>query len=256
MATRNRTSLVRAISRTASIRGSALEMGRHAIVLGMAVGREVGLGGGLAGKPAPLRGGCMCPLIQQLRRASAASALALSAARVVARLGERACRSGRVSRPVVNTITRVGWRSGAATRRPVLVVPKQPDRQALSVRCGPRDGRRRGCGEWALPHPASVVLHSAPAHGDGRLDPRFIDDLARRLSAAVPPGVTALRRDLEDNFKAVLQAGLTRLDLVSRQEFDVQSAVLRRKREKLEALEARVAALESGTTTVGSEKGV
>jgi BMFP domain-containing protein YqiC len=40
------------------------------------------------------------------------------------------------------------------------------------------------------------------------VDPRFIDDLARRLSAAVPPGVTALRRDLEDNFKAVLQAGL------------------------------------------------
>ena len=76
------------------------------------------------------------------------------------------------------------------------------------------------------------------------MDPRFIDDLARRLSAAVPPSVAALRRDLEDNFKAVLQAGLTRLDLVSRQEFDVQAAVLRRTREKLEALEARVAALE------------
>lgn len=76
------------------------------------------------------------------------------------------------------------------------------------------------------------------------MDPRFIDDLARRLSAAVPPGVTALRRDLEDNFKAVLQAGLQRLDLVSRQEFDVQAQVLRRTREKLEALEARLAALE------------
>jgi BMFP domain-containing protein YqiC len=82
--------------------------------------------------------------------------------------------------------------------------------------------------------------------GDGPLDPRFIDDLARRLSAAVPPGVVALRRDLEDNFKAVLQAGLSRLDLVSRQEFDVQAAVLRRTREKLDALEARVAALEAG----------
>ncbi len=82
--------------------------------------------------------------------------------------------------------------------------------------------------------------------GDGRLDPRFIDDLARRLSAVVPPSVTALRRDLEENFKAVLQAGLARLDLVPRQEFDVQAAVLRRTREKLEALEARVAALERG----------
>src|SRR5690606_37921018 len=109
---------------------------------------------------------------------------------------------------------------------------------------------------WALPHPASVVLHSAPAHGDGRLDPRFIDDLARRLSAAVPPGVTALRRDLEDNFKAVLQAGLTRLDLVSRQEFDVQAAVSDSTCDKLEALEARIVAIESETTTVGSEKSV
>lgn len=78
------------------------------------------------------------------------------------------------------------------------------------------------------------------------MDPRSLDDLARRLSAAVPPGVTALRRDLEDNFKAVLQAGLRKLDLVSRQEFDVQAAVLTRTREKLEALEARLAALEKG----------
>jgi ubiquinone biosynthesis accessory factor UbiK len=78
------------------------------------------------------------------------------------------------------------------------------------------------------------------------MDPRFIDDLARRLSAAVPPGVAALRRDLEDNFKAVLQSGLARLDLVTRQDFDVQAAVLRRTREKLEALEARLARLEAG----------
>ena len=87
------------------------------------------------------------------------------------------------------------------------------------------------------------------AHGDGPLDPRFIDDLAKRLSAAVPPSVVALRRDLEDNFKAVLQAGLTKLDLVSRQEFDVQAAVLRRTREKLDALEKRVAEMEESNVT-------
>lgn len=78
------------------------------------------------------------------------------------------------------------------------------------------------------------------------MDPRSLDDLARRLSAAVPPGLVALRNDLEANFKAILQAGISKLDLVSRQEFDVQAGVLRRTREKLEALEARVAVLEGG----------
>jgi BMFP domain-containing protein YqiC len=82
------------------------------------------------------------------------------------------------------------------------------------------------------------------------MDPRFIDDLARRLSAAVPQGLLAVGRDLEDNFKAVLQSGLAKLDLVTRQEFDVQAGVLRRTREKLEALEAKVAALEGGATQV------
>lgn len=80
---------------------------------------------------------------------------------------------------------------------------------------------------------------------DGELmDPRFIDDLARKLSAAVPQSVTNIRRDLEENFKAVLQATLSRMDLVTRQEFDVQAGVLRRTREKLEALEAKLAELE------------
>jgi len=75
-------------------------------------------------------------------------------------------------------------------------------------------------------------------------DPKSLDDLARRLADAVPPGLTALRNDLEQNFKAVLQSGLTKLDLVTRQEFDIQSGVLRRSRERLEELEARIAALE------------
>lgn len=77
-------------------------------------------------------------------------------------------------------------------------------------------------------------------------DPNTLDDLARRLADAVPPGLTALKNDLEQNFKAVLQSGLARLDLVTRQEFDIQAGVLRRSRERLEQLEARIAALESG----------
>lgn len=75
-------------------------------------------------------------------------------------------------------------------------------------------------------------------------DPKSLDNLARRLADAVPPGLAALKNDLEQNFKAVLQSGLTKLDLVTRQEFDIQSGVLRRSRERLEELEARIAALE------------
>jgi len=76
------------------------------------------------------------------------------------------------------------------------------------------------------------------------LDPKTLDDLARRLSEALPPGLAAVRDDLERNFRAVLQSGLARLDLVTRQEFDVQAGVLRRTRERLEELDRRLAALE------------
>ncbi|MFO1407611.1 MAG: accessory factor UbiK family protein [Steroidobacteraceae bacterium] len=75
-------------------------------------------------------------------------------------------------------------------------------------------------------------------------DPRLIDDLAQRLAGSVPEGVSALRRDLEQNFKGVLSGALAKLDLVTREEFDVQAAVLRRTREKLSALERRLAELE------------
>ena len=76
-------------------------------------------------------------------------------------------------------------------------------------------------------------------------DPRLIDDLAQRLAGSVPESVAALRRDLEQNFKGVLAGGLAKLDLVTREEFDVQTAVLKRTRAKLTALEKRLAELES-----------
>ena len=76
-------------------------------------------------------------------------------------------------------------------------------------------------------------------------DPRLIDDLARRLAGSVPESVVALRRDLEQNFKGVLQGQLARLELVTREEFDVQAAVLKRTREKLAALEKRLAEIEA-----------
>ena len=91
-----------------------------------------------------------------------------------------------------------------------------------------------------IPHPPSPIPHPLPM----AFDPRLIDDLARRLAGSVPESVMALRRDLEQNFKGVLQSQLAQFDLVTREEFDVQATVLKRTREKLAALEARLAELE------------
>ena len=77
------------------------------------------------------------------------------------------------------------------------------------------------------------------------IDLSQLDDLARRLSSLVPQGLRDSREELQQNFKSVLQAGLGKLDLVTREEFDVQRAVLLRTREKLEALERQVAELEN-----------
>ena len=76
------------------------------------------------------------------------------------------------------------------------------------------------------------------------LDPKHLDDLAHRLSGSLPKGLQALQEDINRNLRAALEGGLSRLDLVTREELDVQSAVLARTREKLERLEALVAALE------------
>ena len=67
-----------------------------------------------------------------------------------------------------------------------------------------------------------------------------IENLARKLADSVPEGLRSVRNDLEENFRAVLKSGLSKLDLVTREEFEVQEAVLKRTREKLEALEARL----------------
>ena len=71
-----------------------------------------------------------------------------------------------------------------------------------------------------------------------------IEGLAKKLADLVPGSLRSVREDLEQNFRAVLQASLEKLDLVTREEFEVQEAVLQRTREKLEALEAKLAELE------------
>lgn len=77
-----------------------------------------------------------------------------------------------------------------------------------------------------------------------------IDEIARRLMDNLPPALRATQRDLESNFRAVLRASLGKLDLVTRDEFDVQSRVLERTRARLEALEARVRAMEGSADGV------
>lgn len=76
------------------------------------------------------------------------------------------------------------------------------------------------------------------------INPQAFDELAKRLAAAVPPGLRDFQQDLERNFRAVLQSAFARMDLVSREEFEVQTALLARTRAKVEALERRVAELE------------
>lgn len=72
------------------------------------------------------------------------------------------------------------------------------------------------------------------------IDLKFLDDLTRRLSEAVPPSVSRAREDIESHFRAVLKSAFERMDLVTREEFDAQRAVLKRCQEKLEALEQAI----------------
>ncbi len=78
-----------------------------------------------------------------------------------------------------------------------------------------------------------------------------LEELAKTLAETVPEGLRSVRDDLEKNFKAVLQGGLTRLDLVTREEFEVQEAVLARTRAKLATLEARLQEIEASEQTPG-----
>jgi BMFP domain-containing protein YqiC len=75
-------------------------------------------------------------------------------------------------------------------------------------------------------------------------DTKSIDNFADRIANAIPPGLHHFKDDMEKNVHALLQSALSKLDLVSREEFEVQKAVLAKTRSRLEALEKRVAELE------------
>ena len=77
------------------------------------------------------------------------------------------------------------------------------------------------------------------------LDPKKLEEIARQIADSVPPGVKNMAEEAEGKIKQVLQAQLSKLDLVTREEFDIQTQVLIRTREKLEAMKSRIAALEA-----------
>jgi hypothetical protein len=72
------------------------------------------------------------------------------------------------------------------------------------------------------------------------LDFRMIDELTRKLGDALPPGANQTREELERRFRSVLTSAFERMNLVSREEFDRQCAVLEETRQRLEALERRL----------------
>ncbi len=76
-------------------------------------------------------------------------------------------------------------------------------------------------------------------------DPSPLEAIAKHLKKALPDSFANIQEDVDKNLRSTLKIVLERMDLVTREEFDIQKAVLLRTREKLDALEARVAALEA-----------
>jgi BMFP domain-containing protein YqiC len=105
--------------------------------------------------------------------------------------------------------------------------------RAVSGRRGTISVRRAGFGR-----------HRSRAKVIG-MNTRLIDELTRKLSQALPEGTGAFQQDVEKNIRATLQGAFRKMDLVTREEFEVQQALLARSREKLERLEAEIRALES-----------
>ena len=76
-------------------------------------------------------------------------------------------------------------------------------------------------------------------------DPKQLDELTDRLVGLLPRGIRDMQTDVEKNIRALLQSTFAKMDLVTREEFEVQTAVLARTREKLEQLEKQIHELES-----------
>jgi len=76
------------------------------------------------------------------------------------------------------------------------------------------------------------------------MEKHIIEDLASKIGSLLPPAPSAIKQEVEESIRQVIRSSITRLDLVTREEFEIQSAVLQRTRMKLEQLEKNVAELE------------
>lgn len=77
------------------------------------------------------------------------------------------------------------------------------------------------------------------------INAKKIEEIAKQITEAIPPGIKSVASDFEEKTKQLLQRKLSELDLVSREEFDVQTQVLLKTRLKLDQLEEKITELEA-----------
>ena len=95
--------------------------------------------------------------------------------------------------------------------------------------------------------PAKFAL-VATSHGTiPVLDPKIFDEISKRVANSLPRGLNTLQEDIQHNLHSALEATLGKMNLVTREEFEIQQAVLLRTREKLEALSERISELEQAS---------
>lgn len=85
------------------------------------------------------------------------------------------------------------------------------------------------------------------------INAKKIEEIAKQVTDSIPPGLKSMANDLEDKTKTVLQRKLSQLDVVTREEFDVQTQVLIKTRSKLAAMEATIAELEQRISALESK---
>jgi len=115
--------------------------------------------------------------------------------------------------------------------------------QGMGKRAAHQDSASFWCAGF-LHSQANWTTTLITANVTSMIDPKTLDELAERLAGSLPGGIQILHDDLKKNLHANLQAGLGKLDLVTREEFDVQAAVLARTRAKLTQLEKQLDELE------------